>query len=118
MNNTPLKSLIVLADPEWKGKHPCDDCRYIATEDAVFDDGQHSYDGEEKIYLLERGSVIAKMTDCEQQARYAMLFAAAPQMLDALKAIVKLLDDSQPKDIPGAVMVAQSAILKATGEKV
>ena len=45
----------------------------------------------------------------------ARLIAAAPDLLKACQAIIALLDGSQPKDIPGALMVAQSAIAKATG---
>jgi hypothetical protein len=38
-------------------------------------------------------------------------------LLKALQAIVAILDGRQPIDVPGAVMVAQSAISKAQGEQ-
>lgn len=34
-------------------------------------------------------------------------------LFDALRAIVRLMDGSQPKDYPGALMVARAAIRKA-----
>jgi len=43
----------------------------------------------------------------------ARLIASAPLLLAALRAIVKIMDGSQPKDYPGALMVAQAAIRKA-----
>ncbi len=46
----------------------------------------------------------------------ANLIAAAPEMYEALKAIVKVMDGSQPIDYPGALMVAQYAIKKAEGK--
>lgn len=51
---------------------------------------------------------------CSEARANARLIAAAPDQHAALLAIVKLLDGSQPKDIPGAIMVAQAAIAKAT----
>lgn len=44
----------------------------------------------------------------------AKLITAAPVMLAALRAITALLEGTQPKDIPGALMVAQAAIKQAT----
>ena len=43
----------------------------------------------------------------------ARLYAAAPELLAALWAIVRITDGSQPKDYPGALMVARAAIRKA-----
>jgi len=43
----------------------------------------------------------------------ARLIASAPELLEALRAIVTLTDGSQPKDYPGALMVARAAIRKA-----
>ena len=44
----------------------------------------------------------------------AQLIAASPYMLKALKSIIAVLDGRQPKDIPGAIMAAQTAIDCAT----
>ena len=46
----------------------------------------------------------------------ARLIAAAPDLLAALEAIVKITDGSQP-NYPAVLMVAQAAIAKATGSK-
>lgn len=52
-------------------------------------------------------------TDCEPMLRACKSY---PVMLAALEAIVKIMDGSQPKDYPGALMVAQSAIKLVKGE--
>lgn len=39
------------------------------------------------------------------------------ELLAALQAIVRITDGSQPKDYPGAVMVARAAIATATGQE-
>jgi hypothetical protein len=58
---------------------------------------------------------IATGEDRKQEDANARLIAAAPTQHAALCAIVRLLDRSQPMDIPGALMVAQSAIRAAQG---
>lgn len=45
----------------------------------------------------------------------ARLIAAAPELLEALRAINQVLGGSQPIDIPGALMIARAAIAKAEG---
>lgn len=45
----------------------------------------------------------------------ARLIAAAPDLLAALRAIEATLDGRQPVDVPGAVMVARTAIARAEG---
>ena len=52
------------------------------------------------------------ITPEEWRANLALM-AAAPDLLAALEAIVSITDGSQPKDYPGALMVAKSAISKA-----
>lgn len=49
---------------------------------------------------------------------YCPLHEAAPEMLAALSAIEAVLDGRQPKDVPGAVMVARAAIKSAEGREV
>ena len=55
-----------------------------------------------------------EMMEAKQMANLRVM-AAAPELMDALIAIVKITDGSQPIDYPGALMVARSAIAKATG---
>ena len=43
----------------------------------------------------------------------ARLLASAPELLAALRAIVVVMDGSQPKDYTGALMVARAAIRRA-----
>lgn len=47
-----------------------------------------------------QGSIIAQMRDCEHQKQYAELFAAAPELLAALRDLWAHLDDMQ-KSNPG-----------------
>lgn len=47
----------------------------------------------------------------------AALIVAAPELLRALESVERLLDGSQPRDIPGALMVVRSAIVLAGGAK-
>ncbi len=89
-----LPALIVLADPEHKGKHPCHDSRYVATADATWDDGVNLDENEDPIWIIEKGSIVAEMTDCEHQAQFARLFAKAPEMLAALRRLMADLQDS------------------------
>ncbi len=44
------------------------------------------------------------------------IHAAAPELLAALRAILKITDGTQPKDYPAALMVARAAIATATEE--
>ncbi len=71
----PLPQLVVIPDPEHKGKHPYHDARFIGTADVTWDDSQQ---------YTESGSLVAKLTDCPRQAEYAAAFAAAPDLLYAL----------------------------------
>jgi len=72
------------------------------------------FGGRYEIWPKDNGQVHT-FVGITQREPDAKLFAAAPDLLKACQAIIALLDGSQPKDIPGALMVAQSAIAKATG---
>lgn len=85
---TTLPPLQVLADPEWAGRHPCHDSRFITTDDGVF---EVPPDGAE-IYEFTGAQIVAAMRDCQHQAEYAKLFAAAPELYAALCETVQLLD--------------------------
>ena len=85
-----FRRLAVLADPEYAGKHPLHDSRFVATDDAEWEYEPRDEDGEQNWYL-ERGAIIAKMTDCEDQKQMAQLFAQAPVTLDLLRLCCGLL---------------------------
>ena len=57
-------------------------------------------------YVLER----------TERDKLGPVLAAAPYLLSALEAIVKITGGSQPIDYPGALMVARAAIAKSKGE--
>ena len=80
----------------------------------------------QELVLIDNETLVARI-DCDfvgdnpyiltkdQAFKYGALFAAAPDLLEALQAIVKITDGSQPKDYPGALMVARAAIANAMG---
>ena len=73
-----LPALKVAPCPIHKGKHPYHDARYITTAD--FEAEALDNDNWDTI----AGSVIATMTDHEDQKQLANLFAAAPILLSEL----------------------------------
>jgi hypothetical protein len=79
-----------MADPLLRGRHPYHDCRFIVTAGAeveiIDQDGTWTFED-------PKSALIAKMTDCEQQRRYAYLFAAAPELLEQLVALASSLTD-------------------------
>ena len=82
--------LIVQADPEHAGKHPCHEFRFITTDHA-FEivsrdiDGNPIWGFENEREPGNEAKIIAAMRDLEHQEAYAALFAAAPQLLEHLK---------------------------------
>lgn len=54
-------------------------------------------------------------TSAHELSANAKLIATAPYMLQSLQAIRKIIDGSQPIDIPGAIMVIDNAVSKAIG---
>jgi len=113
----PLPPLQVLADPYWAGRHPYHDSRFITTADGVFegpDDGPEHYE-------FTGTQIVAQMRDCQHQAEYAELFAAAPDLLAALESFLRA--PSIGSSGPGSVVIevqdftlkaARAAIAKAT----
>lgn len=77
--------LKVLPCPIHKGKHPLHDARYIVTADLEPEVSEND-DGEKTWRAAGlQGAIIATMTDCQNQAQYARLFAQAPLLLDYLR---------------------------------
>jgi len=108
----------VLPCPQHAGKHPCHDSRYIATDDAEVG---WSYDSRPDQWGLNKGSLICTMRDGRTEAN-AQLIAAAPALLEALKAlhIVGLgsMADTEGDDAAiSAMEQARQAITQATGEQ-
>jgi hypothetical protein len=79
----PLGKLKVMPDPELAELHPLHQSRFIATDDAQWDDYHPN--------KLARGSIIARLTDCEFQAQYARVMAAAPELLHTLRSTTAAL---------------------------
>lgn len=83
--------LIVQADPEWVGKHPYHDHRYVTTNHRLVVEEQFSELSRPRVQFdhdaPREAAIICQMTDHPQQAAFAKLFAAAPELLEALKAI-------------------------------
>lgn len=69
----------VQADPEWKGRHPLHDNRFIVA-------GEHEI-GSDEFERDPESQIIAKMTDCQQQAANARLIAKAPEMLQFMRLV-------------------------------
>ena len=81
---------------------------------ACFPVGNPPFVGDEGTVIIQKVGPLGNRPIAQANAR---LIAAAPTMLNALRAIVKLLDGSRAKDIPGALMVAVTAIAEATEEQ-
>jgi len=83
----------IVADPDNKGKHPLHDNRYIMTEDAEIEFGHDPRPGN---WSLTTGGIICALRDQEKQAADARLIAAAPDMLETLKAVVDEWETNDP----------------------
>lgn len=70
----------VEADPEWKGKHPLHDCRFITSGKHSIEDDEFRFDPDCQI--------IAKMTDCQNQRANALLIAAVPDLLSFIQSAI------------------------------
>jgi len=113
--NKPLPKLKVVPDPievehaaEINRKaHPYHLSRFIVTEDFRFVGG-----------IAERGRMIAAMTDCEGQKELAHLFAAAPDLLEALENALEAIEYYHDHEgSPSLLTAAKSAIAKAKGKQ-
>jgi hypothetical protein len=109
--NSRLPRLKVMACPMYAGKHPLHDSRYIVTDNATIE-----WNLDETEWAIDVGSLIADMRDSQHQSRYARMFAASPDMLDALEGVVSIDDISKDVDIKAMIESAKAAIRKAKGE--
>lgn len=89
MNQLP--KLKVSPDPRYIGGHPLHQARYIVTEDCELEIDRSCIP--EAGIRTESGSIVATMTDYEDQAQLARLFASAPDLQTALRDCLDLLRD-------------------------
>lgn len=83
-----MKSLKVLPDPRYVGGHPYHQHRYVVTDDCVLEaDTSEECVLDQTVHVSNDGSIIAELTDCDEQAKYAKLFAAAPELFEVAKSI-------------------------------
>lgn len=109
--------------PDFGGRHPLQNHRYVVTEDAEVEYGHDPRPGN---WVLSSGTVICAMRDQRSQANDARLIAAAPELLAACKALVAIsrkgLDNpddwSDMDDLTFEIDLqnAEAALAKATGE--
>lgn len=100
----------VMPCPKFAGLHPLHDQRWIATDDAEVE-----WNHNETEWRLSNGSLICEMRD--GPLNNAALIAAAPELLEALRAVMQWFgneveDDAMPTEIYEA---AHAAIAKAKG---
>lgn len=119
--------LIVQADPIHAGKHPYHDNRFITTNHRLELEVDNT--GETDIRFVEGDGeqmIVAKMTDCQNQAEFARLFAAAPELLEALNLLFEHCEmvhrhwgeGCNRKEADEAIKLARQAIAKAEGKAV
>ena len=113
-----MKNLEIMADPINKGLHTLHDNRYIVTEGTKVSVSPHVPND----WTVTEGSIICRLTDCQEQAKYAALIAAAPDLLAVAKRYVKQLEDiraemnaGKPTDIQYCLAI--EAIDKAEFQK-
>lgn len=125
MTTSTLERLEVMPDWQFKGRHHYHDSRFIVTagtetEDAYCGDMGHPSILGGSPFEVTKGRIIARMTDCEDQAQYATLLASAPELLEALQQFAQcsaVRDIVQgDTELACAVFAARAAISKATGQ--
>ncbi len=86
-----MKDLKVVACPVNKGEHYLHKHRYIMTADAKLEPSV-TIPGD---FRAVNGSIVCKMTDIQDQDKYAKLFAAAPDLLEACGAAENQMHNSR-----------------------
>ena len=108
MNNTSYTPgpWYIQADPDRAGDHPLHDNRFITSGGCQL--GSPEWEEE------KGNEIICKMTDSSKQKQNARLIAAAPELLEACKAILK--SDGGAYDLePYQSKMLINAIAKAEG---
>lgn len=98
----------VMPCPVHAGKHPLHNHRWIATQDAEVEFGANPNE-----WWLCSGMLLCQMTDVP--ISNARLIAAAPELLEALAALIDTTNAHCPVDHPGFA-TARAAIAKARGQ--
>lgn len=113
-----MNKLKVLPDPKKAGLHEYHDNRWVASEDVEI--GFAGFEPDQ-IWYTTKGFLVAEMRDVDP--KYAKLFAAAPELLSALKCALADLTGIMPEFEPSGerthpawetISEARSAIAKAT----
>ena len=107
-----LPTLKVMACPVNAGRHPYHDSRWIVTSDSEVE-----WNANETEWRLKDGSLICEMRDCQNQEQLARLFSSAPELLEALEALLEQADLGEvDEDTKLIVEQARASIRKARGE--
>lgn len=111
---------MVQADPVHAGKHPLHESRYVTTKhrlEAIWPDPADGR-GPEVRFMEGDGeeSIICTMTDAAEQKANALLIAAAPELLLALRALRSLVSSHSEFTSQPAYLMADQAINKAFGK--
>lgn len=105
----------VLADPVWANKHPLHQARYITTST----DTENIVDGDDVMWSFNDpdAEIICTMPDAANQQANARLIASAPDLLEALRAVLELNHHhAHAPFAPDVAKICQTAIAKATGQ--
>ena len=101
-----------MACPVNAGRHPYHDSRWIVTSDSEVE-----WNANETEWRLKDGSLICEMRDCQNQEQLARLFSSAPELLEALEALLEQADLGEvDEDTKLIVEQARASIRKARGE--
>ena len=100
----------VMADPIHKGMHPFHDSRYIVLRGTTID----RCPGRPNDWGVRDGGIICTMSDVENLPRVARMIAAVPELLEACKSALALIDISTDYKGMSTSRELRAAIAKAT----